>query len=520
MRGKSLKRLGTVVALLAVGLIWASPAGAASCPRAVKGHAMAGAKTLRKLNAVEASFGARPTASDSQNQFIRWLARKMRRIDGVKLRTLDYTIDRWQPRSTGLSANGASVPIAGPIPYSKPTGAAGVTAPLAYLNAGEPITAANSAGKIVAIEDPPSSFPYSVFFPGGLGVAGFTPTGLDPNAPYTRDARIEGTYLRQAQSAGALGLVIVKDLPRGQVGGFYRPYSGTQWTIPGAFVGADEGAQLKQVANAAGQATLTIDASVGPAPTRTVLATLPGKGRHPSKFVIESHTDGMNAVWDNGPIAMIAMARYLSELGRGCRPRTFQFAFTTGHLYGSIGSEDLAARLNGEYDAGKVAGVLALEHMGAYEYASVPRSDGPGNNLVRTNDHELMLVSVTQSTALRAAVIAAVSKARLDRTVVLAGTDGSVPSRTPPNCTFGGEGTAYDQELLPAIGEISGPRVLFTPGYGVEAIDSPFMRRQTVAFTNLLLKLNRMSIRAIAGDVTEMRRQRAAGAPGCAAGSG
>jgi hypothetical protein len=515
MRARTVKRLGAVVTFLAVGLLFAPPAHAASCPHAVDAHAMASAKTLRKLNAAEASFGARPTASDSQNRFISWLARKLKRIDGMKVRSLNYTIDRWQPSTTALSAGGAAIPVAGPVPYSKPTGPGGTNAPVVYLNAGEPISAANSAGKIVALEDPPTTYAYSVFFPGNLGVAGYTPTGLDPNAPYTRDSRIEATYLRQAQNAGAAGLLIVKDLPRSEISGFYRPYSGTNWAIPGAFVGADEGVALKQVASSAGQATLTVDASFGRTPTRTLLATLRGKGRRPTKFVVESHTDGMNAVWDNGPIAMLAMARYLSDLGRQCRPRTIQFAFTTGHLYGSIGSEDVAARLNSQFDAGKVAGALALEHMGAYEYATVQRSDGPGNHIVRTGEHELTLISVTQSAALRAAVIAAVSRARLDRTVVLTGTDPPDPSRTPPNCAFGGEGTAYDRELVPAVGEISGPRILFTPGYGLETIDFRFMRRQTVAFTNLVLRLNRMSIPAIAGDLIQMRRQRASGARGC-----
>jgi PA domain len=515
MRAGTVKRLGAMAAVLALALLWAVPADAARCPRAVDAHAMASAKALRKLNAAEASFGARPTASDAQNRFISWLARKLKRIDGVKVRSLDYTINRWVSNSTALSAGGAAVQVAGPVPHSKPTGAGGITAPLVYLSAGEPITAANSAGKIVALEDPPTTYPYSVFFPGSLGVAGYTPIGLDPNAPYTRDSRTEATYLRQAQTAGAAGLIIVKDLPRSEISGFYRPYSGTNWTIPGAFVGADEGVALKQVATGAGQATLSVDASFGPAPTRTLLATLRGRGRRPAKFVVESHTDGMNAVWDNGPIAMIAMARYLSDLGRQCRPRTIEFAFTTGHLYGSIGSEDVAARLNSQYDSGRVAGALALEHMGAYEYATVPRSDGPGNHIVRTGDHELTLVSVTQSSALRAAVIAAVNRARLDRTAVLTGTDPPNPNRAPPNCAFGGEGTAYDRELVPAIGEISGPRELFTPGYGIETIDFPFMRRQTLAFTNLLLRLNRMSIRAISGDLIEMRRQRASGAPGC-----
>ena len=76
--------------------------------------------------------------------------------------------------------------------------------------------------------------------------------------------------------------------------------------------------------------------------------------------MIESHTDGMNAVWDNGPVAMISMARYLARLPLDCRRRTIQFAFVTGHLYQRLkrgerdgGAEQVAKRLDREYDRGE-----------------------------------------------------------------------------------------------------------------------------------------------------------------------
>ena len=49
---------------------------------------------------------------------------------------------------------------------------------------------------------------------------------------------------------------------------------------------------------------------------------------------------GMNALWDNGPIAILAMADYFSKLGKGCLPRTLQFVFTTGHLYQHLVAPD------------------------------------------------------------------------------------------------------------------------------------------------------------------------------------
>ena len=39
-----------------------------------------------------------------------------------------------------------------------------------------------------------------------------------------------------------------------------------------------------------------------------LIATLPGGSSE--RLVVASHTDGMNAVWDNGPISMLALAKH------------------------------------------------------------------------------------------------------------------------------------------------------------------------------------------------------------------
>jgi hypothetical protein len=49
----------------------------------------------------------------------------------------------------------------------------------------------------------------------------------------------------------------------------------------------------------------------------------------------------------------------------------------------------------------------------------------------------------------------------------------------------------------------------------MDAIDVPYMRRQTLAFTDVLLAMGRMSRADIAGRVTQERAQRKAGAAGC-----
>ncbi len=478
MRGAALLVAG--VTLLAVPGV----AAARGCPRAVDRADFTSASTLRKLNDVQWRLGVRATATPNHRRFVDWLDRRMRGLRGFRVRSVDFRINRWDHRSTMLRLQGADLPVAGPIPYSRATGPAGVTAPLVYVPADEPITAANAAGRIVVRDRP------------------------------IRAPRNERVALDDAGAAGASGLLFVMDVPRRQARGFYRPYDGVDWKVPGAYLGVDEGQRVKAAVAGGRQveATLAVQATRKPARTRMLLATL--RGRSPQKLVVESHTDGVNAVWDNGPIVMLAMARYLSGLPLACRPRTVQFAFTTGHLYQTKSSAKwLAKRLDRQYDEGRVAGVLAVEHFGARAYDPVPRTDGPGVEMRATGRHEVLAVGVTESSRLREAVARHVRD--IMPAAVIPGLDPPDPKRVPEYCSFGGEGGPYNQRLIPTVGAISGPDVLFAPAFGMEAIDFPFMRRQSLAFTNLLLEMGRMSRTAIAGRVRDQRRRRAAGAPGC-----
>jgi hypothetical protein len=366
-----------------------------------------------------------------------------------------------------------------------------------------------------------------VFVPGFLGIDSYDPTGLlTGGGSYERDflapVRPE---LEAAEAAEAAGILFLRPLPRKQQRDFYAPYEGLQWKVPGAYLGADQSQRIRNVlaGDPHAAATLTIDAERAPTKTRTLLATIPGRSNQ--KLVVDSHTDGTNALEDNGPITMVAMARYLAGLPKSCRPKTVQFAFVTGHFYQHLegrnaprdgGAERIAQRLDDQYDAGKVGAVMVLEHLGAYQYDAVPRSDGgPGDELVRTDRHELALVPVTNSEPLREATTAMVKRHKLDPTAVIWGADVPDENRVPHFCSFGGEGSPFERHLLPTVATIAAPNVLFDPAFGTEAIDFRYMRKQSLGWTELLLEMGHMTRPELAGDVIEMREQRAAGAPTC-----
>src|SRR3954469_7162048 len=344
------------------------PAAAPGCPDTADPQSFASTAQLLRENHAMAGFGRRPTGSPNQTRFIAWLEERLRGIDGVQVGDVPYTVDRWAERGASLRAGGARVAISGAVPYAK---AAAGTGPLTYVPAGTALSAQDVRGKVVVRDAVPGSVPYAAF----RAVEWFEwdPDGtLAADTPNTYERDFAGYNQRlidldEAAKGGAAGLVFVHGFPRRQVEGQYAPYEGIHWQVPAVYVGADEGARLEQLPAAGAPASVSIAASTVKTQTRTLIATLPGISDE--RFVVESHTDGMNAIWDNGPIAILALARHFAALPRACRPRTLQFVFTTGPLYQHLmgtadrggGAELEAQKLDADYDKGSIAMVFALE---------------------------------------------------------------------------------------------------------------------------------------------------------------
>jgi hypothetical protein len=101
-----------------------------------------------------------------------------------------------------------------------------------------------------------------------------------------------------AGRAGAAGLGLVFDNPRGQVRGYFDPHNGTHYRVPGVFVGGDEGIQLRRLAARGRPVRIVVRAKPDDARTRNLIATLPGQSRE--RIVLGTNTDGNTWVQENG----------------------------------------------------------------------------------------------------------------------------------------------------------------------------------------------------------------------------
>src|SRR5204863_6174061 len=144
----------------------------------------------------------------------------------------------------------------------------------------------------------------------------------------------------------------------------------------------------------------------------------------------------------------------------------------------------------------------------AREHAAVPRPDaGPGRIVAPTGRSELSTWFVGETPLLQNAIERALLTRDVRRSYLLRGSD--VPAaKIPVHNSFGGEGTEYQQHLLPAISLVTGPWTLYNPAFGMEAIDGDLMRKQSLVFADLIQGLAATPSQVIAGAYTGYRDAR------------
>lgn len=498
-----------------------APGADVGCATTIDAATFPSADELRALAVEWNAFGLRSPASEAHEAALDWLGDELAAVPGVQVEWDEYVIDRWQPtpeapgdvpgrdlaRAGGLVVDGVELEVAGAVPFTEPTDAAGVTGPLVHLPPGEEITAADAAGRIVVREIEHSSIPFAGFDAIGHHLTDDVPTEGDYDRPYLRPL---DDALTEAGLAGAAGLVLVWDAPTDQVRGYWDPHTGTRFAVPAVYVGDDDLDALLAAADAAAPASLVVDAAWDEAPTRNLIATLPGRTRE--RIVVNTNTDSVTWVQENGPVAALALVRHLAELPLECRARDVQLALTTNHLgFTADGTFRYGPELDADYDEGTVAFVMALEHLGTREVLP-----GPDGRLALTGQGEVLAWSAPEeSPVLVQASIEAVERRDLDRTAVLPGvgvpTDGQVPSV----CSQGGLGTNFHGLLIPTIAGITGPWSLWAPSFGEEALDFERMRDQLLAFGDVARQLDDVPRDEIAGGYPAARQARATGTPTC-----
>jgi hypothetical protein len=161
----------------------------------------------------------------------------------------------------------------------------------------------------------------------------------------------------------------VLDYPANGADGSYFPYDGIIRSVPGVYVDRATGAPLKDRARAGVTARLALPAQVKRVKTRNLIGFV-NFGSSDELVCLHCHSDGSNAIEDNGPQALVAATQYLSRLPRNALPRTVM-VLLTGHFAGGNGSQDFCRTFKNDL-VKRTNAAITIEHLGLKQWEELP----------------------------------------------------------------------------------------------------------------------------------------------------
>jgi hypothetical protein len=440
--------------------------------------------------------GSRNTGFPGHVKFVDFLAKRLVECPGVEVHRDTYTLPRWESTTLAISAQGAggrarSFHATSAYPYSGKTSAAGITGPLVDLGrttaneigGSRPIAFAQDVrGKIALLQSPVHGFPFA---------ANFKIWGAYQSNVTLPDRITEAIWQNRSappldpfKEAGVAGLILCWDgVSDENAEGQYVPFGHKFADLPCLWVGEKTGADLRQLAAQGGQATVTLEATITPnTSTDTVYGLLPGASEE--IILVHTHSDGPNAVEENGPVGVVALAKYLASLPNGTLKRTYLFTMTTGHMAGAY-VPSFRGFIDKHPDLMKrTVGALVIEHLGARQWID---RDGA---YVPSGENQTTMV-LTQSQAL----------AELALTSCRGSIDDRVIAVNPYQHRYTGESGGVIEYGIPTIGIMPAPSYLLkeSPHAGIEKIDPLLFRVQLENFTRMLRAMDGMPRAQLAG---------------------
>ena len=414
-------------------------------------------------------FGPRLPGEAAHHAFCDWLEDEF--VDaGLQLLPCDeYAYpDRWAPHRVALEIVGASnpgpVPVASPVVRSASTGPRGITAPLA-------LPGADVAGKIVVVDLPePAKATAGIFVPMASYLHWPGHTVADwAQMDYTRAwiMQIPGDEI----AAGAAAVVFIADNASYEaMKGTFTPHQAAKGEVTKLVVDRDTGAALRTAALAGVHARLTLDATTGPGVYRNVTAVLPGESDE--TIIVHTHSDGQNAIEENGCLALVQYARHFGSLPPGRRlKRTLVLAAWSAHMTDPAHYTEADGWAASHRDlVERAVGAVAIEHLGCTEWL-----DDSTKGYVGTGENEIYGIWTTQGPT-QALAQKALIKADLYRHLLL---------KPPVQITVG---AAFHTYGVPHVSGIAGPTYLLKVSKSgeIEKMNFELAAKQTSFYADVI----------------------------------
>lgn len=449
------------------------------------------------------AMGNRPAGSDIHESYTDALYERLSRAGVEDLYYEDVELDRWLAESWSLAVQRTDtefeeVTAAAYVPYSGNTPEEGINAELEYLTpeqAQQLLTgrltfaelAPTFAGKIALIDYPriPVTQSYFTVF------TRYDPANLaGPDDVYDRTFIPISAFIGLVdglEAIGAKGLVtIFNGSPDADLAKLYVPYDSIIRNIPGVYVDATTGAQLRNEAAVNSWVNLKLSANVETVTTRNLIGIIPGASDE--LVVINSHTDGTNGAEDNAPNVIVDIAQYLTRLPKESLDRSIMIMMSSGHFVGGKGIKSFLKQHEDDGLLDRISAVVTVEHMGLNEWLF---DDEAGLKASGIPEPGSMFMPNQQPL--------------IDAAIAWAEQSDSAPTNISPPTNPDASGDSNDAVWpgegqyfwglggIPTINYITGPAYLLHWDVDtVDFVDFDLLHRQTVATTQMLLDLGRV----------------------------
>ncbi|MFD5322505.1 hypothetical protein [Streptomyces sp. NPDC127092] len=422
-------------------------------------------------------WGPRLTGTSVHERLVDHVAGRLAEL-GLRVHEDVHTFTRWDAPDRGeglrLTVGNHETEISSAFPYSGVTGPDGITGALRLLSGPVPRWS-KARGGIAVVEVRNRPVPLGELVRTWDDEPGWH-SAPNPLVPAT----LAGAGLGRARRAGVRGVVFAwRDITPAHARDQYLPFTLPYQDIPAVFVAGEAADTVLAAARSNDQARLTLDATLTPGTrTRTVWAVAEGEQQPDEAILVVSHSDGTNAVEENGHIGLLSLARDVVA----DRPRrTVIFVLATGHLrIPEVTSKGQAATrwLSDHPDQWSrqqraVAG-LVIEHLGARQYGDEPASGrfGPTG----AAEPELLYATTRE----------------LKTLVDLewqGGDRGPTRVSAPGPLIQFGEGEPLHDHGIPAVALVTAPQYLLST-HQDDYVDLDLLIRQVDSFHRLLRRLD------------------------------
>jgi len=453
-------------------------------------------------------LGVRFSGSSAHQKYVAYVEDHFKSF-GMDLDQIPHTsLVRWDLRQCSLkiasgSQAGKDVPISSYCRYTKTTGSDGATGELVYCGKAEggpslievilgisrsiekasprtmPTIPADLQGKIALVEVVAEPLPYGALWKDHIrgvynseGNSDFP--AVQKTAPAYGAAALPMSFNADLAKAGTIGVIYAwSNLADDDAAGQMKVGSSA---ISEVWVGQTAGRELRALADSGGTVTLTVEADTVPnVPTHTTLATLAGTSAD-EVILLWTHTDGNNAIEENGGIAILNLMKYFSRLPQSARKRTIACVLSEAHF-----NEEYIPRsawLKERPDlVHKAVAEVSIEHLGCGEWI-----DNPGSNSYKGTGAPELAFAFCPMDPMSDVMLESVRGTKSGKTAVI---DSEMNAFTPA-ILF------YRLSHIPFIGFICAPPYLVAEGpHGhIEKLSSSQFHEQMTAFANVIHRLD------------------------------